>query len=36
MLNGALVIGMVNNYLIESKENLWSFGKARNVVIEKK
>ena len=36
MLNGALVIGMVNNYLNESKENLWSFGKARNVVIEKK
>ena len=36
MLNGALVIGMVNNYLIESKEHLWSFGKARNVVIEKK
>ena len=36
MLNGALVIGMVNNYFSESKKNLWSFGKARNVVIEKK
>ena len=36
MLNGALVIGMVNNYFSESKKNLWSFGKARNVVIEKR
>ena len=36
MLNGTLVIGMVNNYFSESKKNLWSFGKARNVVIEKK
>ena len=36
MLNGSLVIGMVNNYFSESKKNLWSFGKARNVVIEKK
>ena len=34
MLNGALVIEMVNNSFSERKKN-WSFDKARNVLAEK-
>ena len=35
MLNGALVIEIVNNCFSESKKNYSPFDKARNVLIEK-
>ena len=37
MLNGALVIEMLNNSFSENRlENIWLFDKARNVLIGKK
>ena len=36
MLNDALMIEMVNNTFSESKKKLWSFDKARNVIIKTK
>ena len=40
MLNGAIVIEILNNSFNESKKNsldkFWSFDKGRNVLIEKK
>ena len=36
MLNGALLIEMLNNYFKKKQEKLWSFDKAKNVVVKKK
>ena len=36
LLNGTLVIEMINNSFSESKKSFWSFDKAEKVLIEKK
>ena len=36
MLNGALLIEMLNNYFKKKQEKLWPFDKAKNVVVKKK
>ena len=36
MLNGALLIEMLNNYFKKKQEKLWPFDKVKNVVVKKK